>query len=166
MPDEVVYEQFDQGATSETVRGSEADLRRLSDVPMEASVEIGRTAMTVGDTLNLRPGSIVVLDRMAGEPVDLYVNGTLLASGEVVVVDEQFGLRVNEIVAGDHALVLDRRGRPEDAPVPAPGEGAIAAPPEQGANVFPPGEAGTAAAPVSAGATDGSVADDESGQGL
>ncbi len=54
MSDEVVYEQFEQTGGGEAVRRSEADLRRLSDVPMEASVEIGRTAMTVGDTLNLR----------------------------------------------------------------------------------------------------------------
>jgi len=68
---------------------------------MELSVEIGRTGMTVGETLELRPGSIVTLDRLAGEPVDLLVNGTPIARGEVVVVDEQFGLRVTEIVEGD-----------------------------------------------------------------
>ncbi len=65
------------------------------------SVEIGRTQMTVGDTLDLRAGSIVTLDRLAGEPVDLLVNGTPIARGEVVVVDEQFGMRVTEILEGD-----------------------------------------------------------------
>ena len=121
MSDEVVYEQLEQTGASEAVRGPEADLRRLSGVPMEASVEIGRTSMTVGDTLDLRPGSIVVLDRMAGEPVDLYVNGTLLASGEVVVVDDQFGLRVNEIVEGEvgAAFALAGGAQAETAPVPA-----------------------------------------------
>ena len=121
MSDEVVYEQLEQTGPAEAVRGSEADLRRLSGVPMEASVEIGRTSMTVGETLDLRPGSIVVLDRMAGEPVDLYVNGTLLASGEVVVVDEQFGLRVSEIAEGvvGAAFALAGQGRPESGPVPA-----------------------------------------------
>jgi flagellar motor switch protein FliN len=120
MSDAVVYEQLDQdaqpgpaGASStpppegagqgsdpgEPVRDS--DLRRLGDVPMELSVEIGRTRMTVGETLQLRAGSIVTLDRLAGEPVDLLVNGTPIARGEVVVVDEQFGLRVTEIVEGD-----------------------------------------------------------------
>lgn len=79
----------------------DADLRRVSEVPLEMSVEIGRTQMTVGDTLDLRAGSIVTLDRLAGEPVDLLVNGTPIARGEVVVVDEQFGMRVTEILEGD-----------------------------------------------------------------
>ncbi len=78
-------------------------MRRLSDVPVELSVEIGRTRMTVGETLQLRPGSIVTLERLAGEPVDLLVNGTPIARGEVVVVDEQFGLRVTEVVEGEPA---------------------------------------------------------------
>ena len=75
-----------------------ADLGRLSDVPIELAVEIGRTRMTVGATLELRPGSIVVLDRVAGEPVDLLVNGTPIARGEVVVIDEEFALRVTEVL--------------------------------------------------------------------
>lgn len=74
---------------------------------MELSVEIGRTRMTVGEMLQLRAGSIVTLERLAGEPVDLLVNGTPIARGEVVIVDEQFGLRVNEIVEGDLAEELD-----------------------------------------------------------
>ena len=75
-----------------------ADLRRLSAVPVDLSVEMGRTRMTVGETLELRQGSIITLNRMAGEPVDLLVNGTAIARGEVVVVDEQFGLRVTEVL--------------------------------------------------------------------
>ena len=75
-----------------------ADLGRLSDVPVELAVEIGRTRMTVGETLELRPGSIVVLNRMAGEPVDLLVNGTPIAHGEVVVIDEEFGLRITDVL--------------------------------------------------------------------
>jgi flagellar motor switch protein FliN len=78
--------------------GTGADLGRLSDVPVELAVEIGRTRMTVGATLELRPGSIVVLDRMAGEPVDLLVNGTPIARGEVVVIDEEFALRVTDVI--------------------------------------------------------------------
>lgn len=77
-----------------------SDLRRLSAVPVELSVEIGRARMTVGETLGLREGSIVTLDRMAGEPVDLLVNGTTIAHGEVVVIDEQFGLRLTSVIAG------------------------------------------------------------------
>ena len=76
----------------------EGDLRRLSAVPVDLSVEMGRTRMTVGETLELRQGSIVTLNRMAGEPVDLLVNGAPIARGEVVVIDEQFGLRVTEML--------------------------------------------------------------------
>jgi flagellar motor switch protein FliN len=78
------------------------DLRRLSAVPVDLSVEMGRARMSVGETLELRPGSIITLNRMAGEPVDLLVNGTPIARGEVVVVDEQFGLRITEVL-GDAA---------------------------------------------------------------
>jgi flagellar motor switch protein FliN/FliY len=74
------------------------DLRRLSAVPVDLTVEVGRTRMTVGETLELRQGSIITLNRMAGEPVDLLVNGTPIARGEVVVIDEQFGLRVTEVL--------------------------------------------------------------------
>jgi flagellar motor switch protein FliN len=75
------------------------ELQRLHDVPVELAVEIGRTRMTIGETLALGPGSIVSLNRLAGEPVDLLVNGQTIARGEVVVVDEEFGLRVTEIVS-------------------------------------------------------------------
>jgi flagellar motor switch protein FliN/FliY len=75
------------------------DLQRLHDVPVELAVEIGRTRMTIGETLALGPGPIVSLNRLAGEPVDLLVNGRPIARGEVVVVDEEFGLRVTEIVS-------------------------------------------------------------------
>jgi flagellar motor switch protein FliN len=78
--------------------GGVGDLRRLSAVPVDLSVEMGRTRMTVGETLELRQGSIITLNRMAGEPVDLLVNGTPIARGEVVVIDEQFGLRVTEVL--------------------------------------------------------------------
>jgi len=76
------------------------DLDRLHDVPVELAVEIGRTRMTIGETLALGPGAIVTLNRLAGEPVDLLVNGKPIARGEVVVVDEEFGLRITEVVSG------------------------------------------------------------------
>src|SRR5947209_15373058 len=82
---------------------SMADLRRLSAVPVDLSVEIGRARMSVGETLELREGSVVSLDRMAGEPVDLLVNGTPIARGEVVVIDEQFGLRLTQVLAAPAA---------------------------------------------------------------
>jgi flagellar motor switch protein FliN/FliY len=116
MSEAVAYEQLDQSPGSAGTIGvpltqeAGADLRRLSDVLMELSVEIGRTRMTVGEMLQLRAGSIVTLERLAGEPVDLLVNGTPIARGEVVIVDEQFGLRVTEIVEGDPAAAADLAG--------------------------------------------------------
>jgi flagellar motor switch protein FliN/FliY len=76
-------------------RGS---LDLLRNVAMEVTVEIGRTRMTVSELLSLHPGEVVELDRAAGAPADLLVNGTLIARGEIVVVDEDFGLRISEIV--------------------------------------------------------------------
>jgi flagellar motor switch protein FliN len=96
----IEYEQFDQAAGAGAGSGTEADLSRLNDIPMELSVEIGRTHMTVGETLDLRPGAVVSLERQAGEAADLLVNGTPVARGEVIVVDEQYGLRITEILDG------------------------------------------------------------------
>src|ERR1700704_3836521 len=84
--------------------GDGADLRRLHDVPVELAVEIGRTRMTIGQTLDLRPGSVVSLNRLAGEPVDLLINGKPIARGEVVVIDEEFGLRVTDVVSTGRSL--------------------------------------------------------------
>lgn len=112
MTDGVDFEQL-TGDGPETVRpiDSVADLRRLSAVPVDLTVEIGHARMSVGETLELREGSVVTLDRMAGEPVDLLVNGTPIARGEVVVIDEQFGLRLTTVLAADGA----------DGPAPEPG---------------------------------------------
>ena len=97
---------FERPGPDGVAAGGPADLGRLSDVPVELAVEIGRTRMTVGATLELRPGSIVVLDRVAGEPVDLLVNGTPIARGEVVVIDEEFALRVTDVL-GERAGLGD-----------------------------------------------------------
>jgi flagellar motor switch protein FliN/FliY len=76
-------------------------LELLGNVEMDITAELGRTRMTVRELLSLTPGTVVELDRAAGSPVDLFVNGTLIARGEVVVVDEEFGVRVSEIVSSD-----------------------------------------------------------------
>jgi flagellar motor switch protein FliN len=94
---------------------SVADLRRLSAVPVELSVEIGRSRMSVGETLELREGSVVTLDRMAGEPVDLLVNGTPIARGEVVVIDEQFGLRLTQVLTASSGSEPDEPAEAEPA---------------------------------------------------
>jgi flagellar motor switch protein FliN len=78
--------------------GSSRGLEMLHGVAMEVTVELGRTRMTVRELLALAPGQVLELDRAAGSPADLLVNGRLIARGEVVVVDEDFGLRVTEIV--------------------------------------------------------------------
>jgi flagellar motor switch protein FliN/FliY len=114
---EIEYEQLDASASQDQSEGEgEVDLRRISGIPMELSVEIGRTQMTVGETLALRPGSIVTLERFAGEPVDLLVNGTPIATGEVVVVDDKFGLRISTILQESEieqqSAVADAAGDP------------------------------------------------------
>jgi len=80
------------------------DLTAVLDVPVELAVEIGRTRMTIRETLGIAPGSLIALDRIAGEPVDLLVNGRRIARGEVVAIDEEFGLRVTEVVSPELRL--------------------------------------------------------------
>jgi flagellar motor switch protein FliN len=98
----VSYESLGAGTTN----GAAGDLSLVLDVPVELAVEVGRTTMTIRETLAIMPGSIISLDRMAGEPVDLLVNGRRIARGEVVAVDEEFGLRITEVISdgrlGDH----------------------------------------------------------------
>ncbi|MGY1825661.1 MULTISPECIES: flagellar motor switch protein FliN [unclassified Blastococcus] len=84
--------------TLPAAREQRGSLELLRHVAMEVTVEIGRTRMTVQELLSLHPGEVVELDRAASAPADLLVNGTLIARGEVVVVDEDFGLRISEIV--------------------------------------------------------------------
>ncbi|WP_375494014.1 flagellar motor switch protein FliN [uncultured Jatrophihabitans sp.] len=96
-------EPADAGATapaaSQPVPAERLDL--LRGVEMQASAELGRAQMTVNQLLSLRPGAVVELDRAAGDPADLYVNGRLMARGEVVVVDENYALRITHIVGDD-----------------------------------------------------------------
>ena len=82
----------------------QADLSLLLDVPLQVIVELGRTRMTINHLLKLKQGSIVELDRMAGEPLEIYVNNTLLARGEAVVVKEQLGLRIIDVVSPERRL--------------------------------------------------------------
>ena len=98
MSQELELEQLNADQAAGGGAHARADLRRLRDVPVDITVEVGRAKLTVGETLEWRPGSIVHLDRMAGEPVDLLVNGIPIARGEVVVIDEQFGLRLTDVV--------------------------------------------------------------------
>ena len=96
-----IPELAELGPAEPGVTGS--DLSLVLDVPVELAVEIGRTTMTIRETMALAPGSVVVLNRMAGEPVDLLVNGRRIARGEVVAIDEEFGLRITEVTAPERA---------------------------------------------------------------
>ena len=95
MSDEIQLPSLQE--TTEGQPGA-GDLDRLQSVSVEVIVEIGRTNMTLGDALALAPGSIVTLDRATDQPVDLLVNGRPIARGEVIAVDEEYGLRVTEII--------------------------------------------------------------------
>ena len=68
-------------------------------MPLELSVEIGRTRMSIQELLSLGPGSVIELDKVAGEPLDILVNGRLVARGEAVVVNDKFGIRITDIVS-------------------------------------------------------------------
>jgi flagellar motor switch protein FliN/FliY len=92
-------------STATAGSGGAAPLRHgldiLHGVEMEVTAELGQTRMTVRDLLSLAPGSVVELDRLAGSPADILVNGRMIGRGEVVVIDENFGIRVTEIIAPD-----------------------------------------------------------------
>ncbi len=75
------------------------DIALLLDVSLDLTVELGRTRMKIKEVLSLGPGAVVELDKLAGEPLDIWVNGTFIARGEVVVVDEKFGVRVTEVLS-------------------------------------------------------------------
>lgn len=76
----------------------ESNLSLLLDIPLKVTVELGRTNKMIKDILELSQGSIIELDKLAGEPVDILVNNKFIAKGEVVVIDENFGVRVTDIV--------------------------------------------------------------------
>src|SRR5262245_53702062 len=79
----------------------QATIELLRDVELDLKIELGRTNMYLEDVLKLRRGSVVPLDKMAGDPVDIYVNGRLIARGEVLVLNDNFCVRVAELLAGD-----------------------------------------------------------------
>lgn len=78
-------------------RGADLDLVR--DIPVTLSVEVGRRALSISSLLQLSPGSVIELDRVAGDPLDVLINGCLIAHGEVVVVNDKFGIRLTEVVS-------------------------------------------------------------------
>ncbi|WP_150046815.1 MULTISPECIES: flagellar motor switch protein FliN [Methylomonas] len=97
------YEAAEFPHLSETktkpIGGDEVRLDVILDVPVTVSLEIGRTKINIRNLLQLNQGSVVELDRFAGEPMDVLVNGTLVAHGEVVVVNDKFGIRLTDIIS-------------------------------------------------------------------
>jgi flagellar motor switch protein FliN/FliY len=89
-------------ATPNPPTGAERSTRRLDlllDVPLDLTVELGRSRMSIQDLLSLGPGSVIELDKVAGEPLDILVNDRLIARGEAVVVNDKFGIRITDIVS-------------------------------------------------------------------
>ena len=83
-------------------KSSEVDRRKLDtilDIPVTISMEVGRSKISIRNLLQLNQGSVVELDRIAGEPLDVLVNGTLIAHGEVVVVNDKFGIRLTDVIS-------------------------------------------------------------------
>lgn len=89
-----VFPSFDEGSGTRESR----DLGMIMDIPVKLSVELGRTRITIKQLLELAQGSVVELDGLAGEPMDILINGYLIAQGEVVVVEDKYGIRITEIV--------------------------------------------------------------------
>lgn len=88
-----------EGAGSSATSVDELNLDVILDVPVTLSLEIGRTQINIRNLLQLNQGSIVELDRFAGEPLDVLVNGTLIAHGEVVVINDKFGIRLTDVIS-------------------------------------------------------------------
>jgi flagellar motor switch protein FliN/FliY len=99
----LAQERFDETPGS-AVPGREQRLDMVLDIPVTLSMELGRTRMCIRDLLRLNQGSVVKLDRPAGEPLDILVNGCLIARGEVVVVNERFGVRITDIVSPEERV--------------------------------------------------------------
>lgn len=81
------------------VKVGSPDLDVILDIPVRISMEVGSTAITIRNLLQLNQGSVIELDRLAGEPLDVLVNGTLIAHGEVVVVNDKFGIRMTDVIS-------------------------------------------------------------------
>ncbi|MGI9263619.1 MAG: flagellar motor switch protein FliN [Gammaproteobacteria bacterium] len=92
------YQEVGEKVPEVTGNGT-PNLDIIMDVPVTLSLEVGRTKMSVGNLLRLTQGAVVELDRLAGEPLDVLVNGQLLARGEIVVINDKFGIRLIDVIA-------------------------------------------------------------------
>lgn len=89
----------DEVKKDEATKEKDENLARILGIPLTVQVEVGNTRLPIEELLNLGPGSVIELNKMAGEPVDFFANGKLIGRGEVVVVNEKFGIRLHEIVS-------------------------------------------------------------------
>ena len=103
MNEPTTHEELDGGNDASIAAtmglGSEVNLDVILDVPVTMAMEVGRTKISIRNLLQLNQGSVVELDRAAGEPLDVFVNGTLVAHGEVVVINEKFGIRLTDVIS-------------------------------------------------------------------
>lgn len=91
---EAIFETLSPQQTKE----QKQDINLILDIPVDLSVELGRTKMAIKDLLNLTQGSVIALDGLAGEPLDILINGYLIAQGEIVVVGDNYGVRITDII--------------------------------------------------------------------
>lgn len=103
VPDELSAEAVEQvksaSSKKETPKQLDKNLNLILDIPLKVSVELGRTKMPVNDLLNLTQGSVIELSKIAGEPMEVYVNDKLIARGEAVVINDKFGVRLTDIIS-------------------------------------------------------------------
>ncbi|MBW3225935.1 flagellar motor switch protein FliN [Marinobacter flavimaris] len=92
-------EEFETGSEPSTGGGPAPDIDVILDIPVTISMEVGNTQIPIRNLLQLNQGSVIELDRLAGEPLDVLVNGTLIAHGEVVMVNEKFGIRLTDVIS-------------------------------------------------------------------
>lgn len=95
----VDLEDFGDATAEQSQNHDNPDLEVILDIPVSMSMEVGSTSITIRNLLQLNQGSVIELDRFAGEPLDVLVNGTLIAHGEVVVVNEKFGIRMTDVIS-------------------------------------------------------------------
>jgi flagellar motor switch protein FliN/FliY len=100
----VARAQFGNLSPNASTGGQEMNLNLILDVAVTLALEVGRARMSVRDLLALAPGAVVELDRLAGEPLDVLVNGVRVARGEVVVVNEKFGIRLTDVVSATERM--------------------------------------------------------------
>ena len=101
-----IFQNFDETDGKASMMN---ELDMILDIPIQVAVELGRTKITIKNLLQLAHGSVVELDAMAGEPMNVYVNGTLIAQGEVVVVNDKFGIRLTDIITPSERMRKIRR---------------------------------------------------------